>query len=293
VPANAAEVIVGAPWDSRSSSYSSAYSGAISVFDGRDLEGTLTTSDADLTVYGEHGGAWLGWSVSAVDADGDGYDDLLAAAPGDDEGGPGAGTLYVLSGAAHLDWGSHIEAASSARLFGTSRSGYLGLWGVGSVGDADGDGALDWLIGLPSTGMVALATDLGAMSGPHAIEDTPGLWWFPSGDCGSAVEATTDLDGDEVDDILVGCPGDDTHGQDAGLVYRLDGRSSSERDTSDALATIYGEAAGDSLGSEILGRSDVDGDGRADALLGAPGNDGGGEDAGADYLLTGFGGSAP
>lgn len=52
---------------------------------------------------------------------------------------------------------------------------------------------------------------------------------------------------------------------------------------------FLGEAAGDDAGWGLSGAGDVDGDGLADVLVGAEGNDGSGTDAGAVYLLLGAG----
>jgi hypothetical protein len=49
---------------------------------------------------------------------------------------------------------------------------------------------------------------------------------------------------------------------------------------------LVGEASGDRAGSAIAFAGDVDGDGYADILVGAPGSDKGGADSGAVYLMT-------
>jgi len=46
---------------------------------------------------GEDAGDWFGWSVaSAGDVNGDGYDDILIGAGGDEDGGGGAGQSYLI-----------------------------------------------------------------------------------------------------------------------------------------------------------------------------------------------------
>ena len=51
----------------------------------------------------------------------------------------------------------------------------------------------------------------------------------------------------------------------------------------------HGPAAGDGLGCDGAGLGDTNGEGLLDILLGAPGDDSAGENAGAAYLLLGGG----
>lgn len=57
----------------------------------------------------------------------------------------------------------------------------------------------------------------------------------------------------------------------------------------DALATLAGEAAGDGFGFVMDGLPDLDGDGVADFIVGAPGHDGGGDGSGRAYVYSGAG----
>ncbi len=56
---------------------------------------------------------------------------------------------------------------------------------------------------------------------------------------------------------------------------------------SNAAASWSGAAAGDYAGTTLAGAGDLDGDGSADLLIGSPGNDDGGTDAGAVYFVPG------
>ncbi len=63
------------------------------------------------------------------------------------------------------------------------------------------------------------------------------------------------------------------------------GPITADRDLSLADAKLVGEDADDGAGHAISGAGDVDGDGFADILVGADGNDDGGSWAGAAYLI--------
>jgi len=52
---------------------------------------------------------------------------------------------------------------------------------------------------------------------------------------------------------------------------------------------VTGEANWDDAGRSVAGDRDIDSDGLDDICVGAPANDSGGTDAGAAYLLLGFG----
>jgi len=63
------------------------------------ISGTIDLSAADAKVIGEEVGDWAGFSVSgAGDVNGDGYDDILVGAEGQDAGGSGAGAAYMVLG---------------------------------------------------------------------------------------------------------------------------------------------------------------------------------------------------
>src|SRR5262249_28472230 len=104
---------------------------------------------------------------------------------------------------------------------------------------------------------------------------------------GYSVAGPGDVDGDGQADLLLGAPYSDAGSVDGGAAYLLLGPVRSGLDLKDATALLVAEAAGDLAGQSVAGAGDVDGDGLADLLVGAYGNDAGGTDAGTTYLLSG------
>ncbi|GDX83630.1 hypothetical protein LBMAG42_54410 [Deltaproteobacteria bacterium] len=137
-----ADVLVGAPYHD----YGAADSGAAYVVLGGTHAGSVDLSAADAKVAGEGGDDGAGWSLAnAGDMDGDGDDDVLIGAALEDGGGTSAGAAYLMYGP--LAAFTSLTAAD-AKLTGERDSDYAGN-GVASVGDADGDGNGDVLIGAP------------------------------------------------------------------------------------------------------------------------------------------------
>ena len=90
---------------------------------------------------------------------------------------------------------------------------------------------------------------------------------------GSALAGVGDQNGDGLPDIAIGASAASPAGREgAGEIVVMAGQSgSATRDTSAALQRIEGPAAGAGLGASLASAGDVDGDGRADLLAGAPG----------------------
>jgi hypothetical protein len=101
-----------------------------------------------------------------------------------------------------------------------------------------------------------------------------------------SVSGAGDVDGDGNDDIIIGASDESTGGSSAGAAYLLLGPVSGSIDLSAADATLIGENSGDEAGHSVSGAGDVDGDGNDDIIIGAYGEDSGGSEAGAAYLLT-------
>ena len=78
-----------------------------------------------------------------------------------------------------------------------------------------------------------------------------------------------DVDGDGLDDIIVGAFGNSDGGTEAGIAYLVYGPVSGTIDLSAADATFVGEAAEDWAGASVDSAGDVDGDGSDDLLVGA------------------------
>lgn len=98
-----------------------------------------------------------------------------------------------------------------------------------------------------------------------------------------------DVNGDGYDDILIGAPGSDEGGSDAGQVYVIFGKGEWKKgkiDLSRADASFFGETAGDRAGYVCI-PGDVNGDGYDDIVIGAPANDESRVDAGKTYLFFG------
>ena len=233
----------------------------------RDQGQAFVFSGADgrllLTLSASQGCCRFGRAVAAAgDVNGDGAPDLLVE---DDDS---AGDVQVFSGAD----GSVLRTLDSPP--GATRFGEA----VAGIGDVNGDGAPDLLVGAPTTNVGGEAQQGRAFvfSGADAsllrTLDLPILERLAF--LGSAVAGAGDVNGDGVPDLLAGAPGHDVAGgaRDQGQAFVFSGTDASVLLTLDTPTPD--SSAG--FGEVVAGIGDVDGDGAPDFLVGAPSHDVGG-----------------
>jgi hypothetical protein len=240
---------------------------------------------------GEQGG----WSVSpAGDINGDGTGDLIIGAPGASRsyvvfGGLGnLGFLDVMDG---IDDGvidlSLLDGALGFRLDGATGGNESGR-SVSSAGDITGDGIDDLLIGAPgaNAAYVVFGKDTattGDFSSILNLADLDGQNGFKlegvnsEDQAGYSVSSAGDVNGDELDDLIVGAPG-------TGMSYVVFGKTEGFDPVVD-LGTLDGSdgfrlVGGLSSGYAVASAGDANGDGIDDLIIGAPG-------AGTSYVLFG------
>jgi hypothetical protein len=225
-----------------------------------------------------------GTSVSnAGDINGDGIDDLII-------GAPGAGKSYVV-------FGSKSSFSASFNLSSLNGSNGFSINGkatdsfgtsVSNAGDINGDGIDDLIIGAPSAASGAgqsyvvfgrknsfsQSLDLSSLDGSNgfAINGINGV--KPDGSSsdssGNSVSSAGDINGDGIDDLIIGASG-------AGQSYVVFG-SKKVFDASFNLSSLNGSNgfAINGNGTDLLGTSvstagDINGDGIDDLIIGAPG----------------------
>ncbi len=257
---------------------------------------------------GEHSGhavAFVDTSSSAADP----YIDILIGAPTfpANQWGGTLGASYLVRGAdlALLSAGNSIDLDMIGIGFGGIDLGGKVGSALASAGDVDGDGDEDILIGAPETTVgtkvqagsiyLLLAADIRSLTSPtgsfpHSIEQVASYIFRgeSAGDqAGSSVATAGNIDGDHLDDLLIGAAYSSDGGTWSGKTYlvlgsQLQGHggaassipiapadSSSGEDLSQARAAFSGSTYTRS-GSTVAGGQDLDDNGYDDLLIGAP-----------------------
>ncbi len=223
--------------------------------DGRRVVDTAALGDAGFIIRGDTELDFLGRSVSSAgDVNGDGYADIIVGTNQGDDGGASAGEAYVIWGQADKQYGT--LDSDRRRVVDTTT---LGDAGFIIRGDKGGDGL------------------------------------------GISVSSAGDANGDGYADLIVGANRGDDGGTDAGEAYVIWGQADNAYGTlgsngrqivdttalGDAGFIIQGNAAFDHLGISVSAAGDVNGDGYADLIVGAPWGDDGERNAGETYLIWG------
>jgi hypothetical protein len=239
------------------------------------VSGAMSLADADLVLLAGANGDSAGPVSLGGDIDGDGARDLMVGAPQDDRAAPEGGAVYLMDASGV---GVVSLADASVAIYSDALIGHAGF-AVSFVGDSDGDGVDDILVGVPQEEWGGTSEHVpgaaylfhGPIAGSLALHDAEAVVRVTDMDAavGRCVRGLGDTDGDGLDDMAIGAVIYSGSGGGTGAVGIFRGPMVSDYDLSEANLLIEG-ATGDAYIGDVIGApGDVDGDGRGDVVLGA------------------------
>jgi hypothetical protein len=239
------------------------------------LSGDVALADADVVLEGDDSQDYLGNNFAHADVDGDGYDDILVSAEGDDEEASEAGSLYLMMGSSGFMSSGDASDVAEVTISG-ERGDVLGRGGL-RLADLDDDGTIDLIAGSTQEEEVYVFYDVASLSSTDVgsadlVFDATGA----SFDAFGAALDVGDFDGDGSTDLAISAPdyyAPYSYYSSGGEVFVFGASTFSGKTSVKASAADLTIDGGSStlFGMDLLA-TDLDGDAADDLVIAAPGD---------------------